>query len=140
MNIAYVTADAEVPVFGCRPSSVHVQETLRALLRRRDQLDVFAAAFGGPLSAEFSALKMRSIAPTQAHTPADCERAALNVNEALRQQLSAQHADQPFSLVYERYSLWGSTGMDFAREQHIPGILEVNSPVLEEVTRRHLLI
>lgn len=41
----------------------------------------------------------------------------------------------PFDLVYERYSLWSSVGMDFARQSHIPSVLEVNAPLLEEQAR-----
>ena len=140
MNIAYVTADADAPVFGSRGCSVHIQETLRAILRKGDMVDLFAGGYGGPINAEFSSLRMFSVAPARAATPADVERAAIAANSTLREVLSNRHFEQPFSFVYERYSLWSHTGMEFAREKDIPGILEVNAPLLDEVNRRHLLI
>ena len=45
-----------------------------------------------------------------------------------------------FDLVYERYSLWGTAGMRYAARQGIPGILEVNAPLVEEQERHRGLV
>jgi glycosyltransferase involved in cell wall biosynthesis len=34
--------------------------------------------------------------------------------------------------VYERYSLWSFAGMEYARDTGVPGLLEVNAPLVEE--------
>jgi glycosyltransferase involved in cell wall biosynthesis len=140
MNIAYVTADADVPVFGKKGCSVHVQEMLRAFMRRGMEADVFAGAFGGSVTAEFSGLRMPSIRQQKTDDPEDHEQAAVAANTVLREVLANRNFEQPFSLVYERYSLWSYAAMEFAREQSIPAVLEMNAPLLEENTRRHLLI
>jgi len=45
-----------------------------------------------------------------------------------------------FDLVYERYALWSFSAMEYAQAQGIPGILEVNAPLIEEqVTHRGLI-
>jgi glycosyltransferase involved in cell wall biosynthesis len=38
----------------------------------------------------------------------------------------------PYDLVYERYSLWSYAGMEYARAAGIPGVLEVNAPLIDE--------
>ena len=44
-------------------------------------------------------------------------------------------------MVYERYSLWSDVGMRWARKHGIPGILEVNAPLIEEQrTHRQLVL
>jgi glycosyltransferase involved in cell wall biosynthesis len=46
-----------------------------------------------------------------------------------------------FELVYERYSLFGIAGLSFARGNHLPFVLEVNSPLVEEAkTHRRLVL
>jgi glycosyltransferase involved in cell wall biosynthesis len=46
----------------------------------------------------------------------------------------------PFDMVYERYSLWSFAGMEYARTQGIPGLLEVNSPLVEEQAEHRGLV
>jgi glycosyltransferase involved in cell wall biosynthesis len=57
------------------------------------------------------------------------EQAALSANLDLRLALERE---APFDLVYERYSLWSFTAMEYARSVGIPGLLEVNAPLIEE--------
>src|SRR5262249_2662818 len=57
------------------------------------------------------------------------EQAALRANE---QFLAALEHEGPFDLVYERYSLWSYAGMEYARAGGMPGLLEVNAPLVEE--------
>src|SRR5436190_12362277 len=42
MRIAYDTADPGVPIFGKKGCSIHVQEVLRALVKRGAHVDLFA--------------------------------------------------------------------------------------------------
>ena len=46
-KVAYVCADAGVPVFGHKGSSIHVQEVVRAWRRRGARVQLFAARLGG---------------------------------------------------------------------------------------------
>jgi glycosyltransferase involved in cell wall biosynthesis len=57
------------------------------------------------------------------------EQAALSANLDLRLALERE---APFDLIYERYSLWSFTAMEYARSVGIPGLLEVNAPLIEE--------
>lgn len=140
MKIAYICADPAVPVFGNRASSVHAQEMLRAMLKRGFQVDLFAANFGGAVAEEFNSLRIHSIAAERRERPAERERAALANNAAIRDLLYRINRERQFEMIYERHALWNFAGMEFAREQDIPGVLEINAPVLEESGGRHLLV
>ena len=52
---------------------------------------------------------------------------------ALNEQLAAKlERAGPFDLIYERYSLWSFAAMEHAAAAGIPGLLEVNAPLIEE--------
>jgi len=54
--------------------------------------------------------------------------------------LSALENEGPFDLIYERYSLWSFAGMSYAREAGVPGVLEVNAPLIEEQAEHRGLV
>lgn len=151
LRVAYVCADRGVPVFGCKGSSVHVQEVLRALLRRGAQVDLFAARLGGDRPEDLGDVRVHRLArpprtraeadpiavgagPRRANGPtqagADSEADRLVTDRSLDRQLAA--ATTPFDLVYERHALFSSSAMRFARLRGLPGVLEVNAPLVEE--------
>ena len=55
------------------------------------------------------------------------ERIAAN-----QQVTAALRRSGGFDAVYERYSLWSFAGMEYARDAAIPGLLEVNAPLIDE--------
>ena len=70
--------------------------------------------------------------------PTKRAHAALEARDHIAERLDA-HA--PYDMVYERYSLWSDVGMRWARKHGIPGILEVNAPLIEEQrTHRQLVL
>lgn len=129
MWLAYICADPGVPVFGHTGCSVHVQAVLRALSERGVQIVLFATHLGGDPSAGLETLRVIPLPkPSQAERVAR-EQQALAANRDLHRALM-QHG--PFDAVYERYSLWSFSGMEYARARGIPALLEVNGPLLEE--------
>ena len=132
MRIAYVSADPGVPVFGRKGCSVHVQEVLRALARRGAQIELFATSCAGPPGAGLEDVRLHCLAPPPKGDLACRERGCLATNEALGAALAAQ---APFGLVYERYSLWSYAGMEYGH-----GVLEVNSPLIEEQAQYFALV
>lgn len=130
MNVAYLCADPGIPVFGHKGASIHIQEVLRALLQQGMNITLFAQRLGGPVPEEFKAVRIQSLPPLAVGTQA-AERAqqALNAHAQVMAQLAASG---PYEVVYERYSLWSHAGMSFARQAGITGILEVNSPLIDE--------
>src|SRR5262249_600401 len=137
MRVAYVSADAGVPVFGRKGCSVHVQEFLRALLRQGADVQLYASRFGGEAPAGLEALPAFQI-PLAGHGHVTKrEQASLAANHELLRALD-QHG--PFDLVYERYSLFSYSAMEYARGIHAPGVLEVNAPLIQEQAEYRTLI
>ena len=58
MRIAYITADPGVPVFGRKGCSIHVQEVLRAMIKRGAQIELFAANCSGVPPADLAAVHL----------------------------------------------------------------------------------
>lgn len=135
MRIAYVCMDGGIPVFGRKGASVHVQGVIAAMLRAGHDVQLFCARVGSDAPPWASAVPVHQVVvPGAALAPTIGWSAT--VDAALTEAL--QHAG-PFDAVYERYSLWSTAGMTFARAARIPGIIEVNSPLIEEqATHRQL--
>lgn len=129
MRIAYVCADPGVPVFGQKGCSVHVQEVIRALRRQGAGVELFANRLGGAPPTDLADLHVRQLPPLPAGDLAQRERAAQRANYDLAAALVEAG---PFDLVYERYSLWSYAALAYARATAIPGLLEVNAPLIDE--------
>lgn len=129
MRIAYVCADRGVPVFGHKGCSVHVQEVVRALTRQGHEVEVFASRTGGDTPPGFEDVKVHKLPKVPKGDPAIRERASHDANRRLYAMLDGEG---PFDVVYERYSLWSFAGMEYAADADVPGLLEVNAPLIEE--------
>ncbi len=144
MRIAYVCADPGVPVFGrkrgetrVKGCTIHVQEMIRAFRGLGARVELFATCAEGPPPRDLSDLPVHQLPATSAAEPALRERAALAANNGLRAAL--EHAG-PFDLVYERYALWSFAGMRYAHDSGVPGLLEVNAPLIEEQIEHRVLV
>ena len=127
MRIAYVCADCGVPVFGRKGCSVHVQELIRAFVRGGAQVELFAAAADGPPPPDLDRLRIHRLPALRAGEPGPTGVEVLN--RAIDVGLSQAGT---FDLIYERYSLWSAAAMECARAAGVPGVLEVNAPLIEE--------
>ena len=129
MRIAYVCADWGVPVFGRKGCSIHVQEVIRAFSRHNAQVELFARSLGGDPPSGLETVRIHRLPVVPESERAAREQAALAGNPGLCTLLERSG---PFDLVYERYSLWSFAGMEYARAVGVPGLLEVNAPLIEE--------
>ncbi len=132
MRVAYVSADPGVPVFGRKGCSIHVQEVLRALCRRGAEVELLAASFGGACPQDLDTVRARKIPLPPRVGVEQSELDALAANEDVRQQLQRISG---LDFIYERWALWSFAAMEFARSAGIPGVLEVNAPLIEEQAR-----
>ncbi len=128
-RIAYICADPGVPVFGCKGSSVHVQEVIRAMLRSGAGVSLFASRFGGEIPEGLEGTECVALPQVEIREGAAREQAQIAAAEQLPDLLD-RHG--PFGMVYERYSLWSHAAMGWARGRGIPALLEVNAPLIEE--------
>ncbi len=137
MRIAYVCADPGIPVLGQKGCSIHVQEVIRALRRQGATVELFAVRLGDAPPADLADLKVHRLPPIPKGDPAIREQTAFSINPDLQVDLELA---SPFDLVYERYSLWSYSAMEFAQRNGIPGLLEVNAPLIEEQIQHRCLI
>src|SRR6516164_11392147 len=129
MRIAYVSSDLGVPIFGRKGCSIHAQEVLAALLRGGAEVELFTTHGEGERPQDLESIALHALQRPPKGDPAAREQAALAGNALLRNELMRSGS---FDLIYERYSLWSFAGMEFARERHVPGLLEVNAPLIDE--------
>lgn len=137
MRIAYICADAGIPVFGQKGCSIHVQEMLRALQKLGSQVSLFATRLGVEPPADLANMTIYRLPAIPKLERSLRERVALAANPDLRVELELAGS---FDLIYERYSLWSYSGMEYAREKGIPSILEVNAPLIEEQAKHRGLV
>lgn len=131
MRMAYVCADSGVAAFdwkkGC---SIHVQEIVRALKRLGHTVDLYATNLTGDVPADLKDVAVFELPKVpKGWRRASREQVQLNGNQHIGRALDK---GGPYDLIYERYSLWSFSAMEYAANHEIPGILEVNSPLIEE--------
>ena len=137
MRVAYICADPGVPIFGTKGCSVHAQEVLRALRACGAEIELFAARLDGDPPPDLRSLRVHELPSLAGSNLAARERAALGANRSL---VAALEGAGPFDVVYERYSLWSFAGMEYARARRVPGLLEVNAPLVEEQAEYRTLL
>src|SRR5258707_1509695 len=137
MRIAYITADPGVPVFGSKGCSIHVQEVLRALAGRGAEIELFATNCAGEPPPGLGQVRLHPLPPAPKGDLASREQKCLLANEPLRATLEREG---PFSLVYERHSLWSFAAMEYARASGTPGLLEVNAPLIDDQAEHRRLV
>ncbi len=137
MRIAYICADPGVPVFGQKGSSVHVQEVICAMVRRGAHVELFATSIDGEVPVGLESVCVHPLPPIPKAERAAREQAALAANSELYATLEREG---PFDLVYERYSLWSFAGLEYAKDRGLPGLLEVNAPLIEEQAEHRGLV
>ncbi|MGP1375249.1 MAG: glycosyltransferase family 4 protein [Almyronema sp.] len=137
MRVAYVCADPGIPVFGQKGGSIHVQEVIRALRHQGATVELFAVRLGNFPPADLIDLTVHRLPPVPKGAAALREKVAIAINPDLQRELELAGA---FDWVYERYSLWSYSAMEFAQRVGIPGLLEVNAPLIEEQAQHRSLV
>ena len=147
MRVAYVNADSGIPVFGSKGASVHVREMVRALRRIGSETRLIATRRGdgepGDLAGVTELVEVDRSLP-ETGEPAGREgkeRAYLDAARRIEARLIERHAERPFDMIYERYSLWSAAGVRAAARLGIPAVVEINAPLVDEqATYRNLVL
>jgi glycosyltransferase involved in cell wall biosynthesis len=129
MRIAYVCMDSGIPVYGRKGASVHVQGVIAAMLRAGHEVTLFCARVGEDAPAFAHEVVLHQVRVPVATTAQNGDDTLTLISNALQSAIASAGT---FDAVYERYSLWSVGGMEYALIHHIPGILEVNSPLIDE--------
>jgi glycosyltransferase involved in cell wall biosynthesis len=134
MRVAYLSADCGIPVFGTKGASVHIQEMMHAMRQQGADVRVVATRLGNPSEKDAGAIHAFMPRAYSVKDGGDQAREEANIAdaEAAREALVSLHAEWPFDMIYERYSLWSDAGVRAARTLGVPLIVEVNAPMLLE--------
>jgi alpha-maltose-1-phosphate synthase len=132
MRIAYLSGDRGVPVFGTKGASVHVRELARALASLGHEVVVLTTRADGPRPTAFR-IPVRQV--TAGPEQLDPEARAISFRDRALPFLR----DFRPHVLYERYSLFGTAGIELSRELGIPLLLEVNAPLADEAARHRAL-
>ena len=111
MRVAYVCADAGVPVFGTKGCSVHVQEIISQFIKLDSILTLFAVRTGGESCFQSGAVRLREFSLAGHSDVRSRELLQLLAAEKIASQLNVSD----FDLVYERYSLWSCASLKRGR-------------------------
>ena len=135
MRIAYICCDPGIPVFGTKGASVHIQEVVRELRAAGHEVVLYALRSGEHVPSDLANLELHLEAVADVE-PAEREQAQAHAAERIVSRVIADGAD----LVYERYSLFSTALADITAATGVPGILEVNAPLIDEQRRHRSLV
>ena len=135
MHIAYVCVDPGIPVWGAKGASIHVQEMLRAFLRRGDLVTLISPRLEGTPPKDLAGVEVVALPPAPKGDPTTRVRALLAANDAVEAALGRIMPE----LVYERHALFAHAAMEWARNGGVASILEVNAPLVAEQTAHRSL-
>ena len=135
MRIAYICCDPGIPVFGTKGASVHIQEVVRELRAAGHEVVLYALRSGEHVPADLADLELHLEAVTDV-SPAEREQAQVRAAQRIASKVIADGAD----LVYERYSLFSTALADITAATGVPGVLEVNAPLIDEQRRHRSLV
>lgn len=131
MRIAYVCLDPGILVFGTKGASVHIQEVVREYRRRGHDVTVYATRRGSDVPDDLAELRIVDV-PITTRDEEERERAQQAASASVSDMVRAGGYD----LVYERYSLFSTV----IAECGVPGILEVNAPLIDEQRTHRVLV
>ena len=131
MHIAYVCLDPGIPVFGTKGASVHIQEVVREYRRRGHDVTVYATRRESDVPDDLAELRVVDV-PITTRDEEERERAQQAASASVSDMVCAGGYD----LVYERYSLFSTV----IAECGVPGILEVNAPLIDEQRTHRMLV
>ncbi|KAA9395246.1 glycosyltransferase family 4 protein [Kocuria coralli] len=150
MRVAYICGDPGIPVFGTKGASVHVQEIIRCWRALGAEVHVYATRIGRHVPPDLADLAVTHVPVPEAprgdgpagsgehrrERAARREQAQKEATRLIAEQVIAAGADA----VYERYSLFSSALAEVTEALGVPGILEVNAPLIDEQrTHRDLI-
>jgi len=130
-RFCYVCADPGIPVPGSKGASIHIQSVCKALGDAGLTGEICVADARDETLGGVPILPIARPKPVKGESKRQHE-----VRRFLGSLGSRITGDPSCEFIYERYSLWNTSGLARARELNVPLILEVNSPLPDEA-RQH---
>ena len=136
MRIAYLCADPGIPVDGRKGASIHLRSVVHALAARGAEVTVIAARADREVPHVSGAAEVRLLPRLPRSDVGARERALVAANATVEAALEELG---PFDLVYERHALFAHAAMAHAARTGVPGVLEVNTPLVDEQAEHRVL-
>ncbi|WP_245580104.1 glycosyltransferase family 4 protein [Arthrobacter castelli] len=127
IRLAYVCIDPGVPVFGTKGASVHIQEIIRSWRTLGAEVAIYCTRAGSTVPPDMGDMRVVEHRLPKSTGP-DRERAQAKAADTLAAQAIKDGADA----VYERYSLFSDALERITTALDVPGLLEVNAPLIDE--------
>ncbi|MCH8564497.1 glycosyltransferase family 4 protein [Nesterenkonia sp. LB17] len=143
MRIGYLLADPGIGLFGSKGASVHAQEMIRAFRTLGHEVTVFCTKRGDKhddpttvsVPADLADLPV-FVVPISGSEGAAAREVAVGRNAARMADLAVEG---DFDLLYERYSLFSTAGVEARGRSTARLVVEVNAPLLTEQQRHRSL-
>ncbi|MGB7425687.1 MAG: glycosyltransferase family 4 protein [Ornithinimicrobium sp.] len=143
-TVAYICADPGVPVYGSKGASVHVQEMVRSFRNRGIEVRLYCTRVGDHRPEDLVDVPVLCVpvdGVDDRGLPPRLRVAARERRQATAATTLAQTAIRDGAgLVYERYSLFSTALDQVCGELGIPGVLEVNAPLIDEQREHRQLV
>jgi len=142
-RILFVHASPGIPVGGHGGGSRHLREVVGAMARAGHEVLLVARRGVRAAGDPFPDLPARVELLPQGTLPGSLRRVP-QIDEAVYDRRLAGALKKLASgfgpsLVYERFSLFSTAGVQLARQRSIPSVLEVNAPLVQERQRHEQL-
>ena len=135
LRILYACTDRGIPFGGGKGAAIHVREFLDGFTDEGGEA-VVAVRRAESLDSRPPRYPVHVVDPglpsTVPSTAALAEADEFARNAALVEALNAIPVTAGVDCVYERYSLFGIAGREYARRRDVPFVLEVNAPLVKE--------
>lgn len=134
MKVCFVCADAGVPVFGRKGCSTHVRETYHTLVDLGHEVRLVCANTEGD-DAERDRFDLIGIEPLRSKKLGFDLRHFLT-DRRVRKECERLIGSWNPDAIYERYSLYSTSGTRLAQRHRLPHVLEVNALLSQEQSDR----
>ncbi len=145
-KILYLSSDRGIPYGGTKGASIHIREFLRTLVKKGYD-PIIAASRIAPTVLNnhdypvyqlpgFSNIEFMNDDEEQNEDKHTVKEASdYYRNEAIGVKIASIFQEHEFELLYERYSMFSTAGLVFAKKHKIPFVLEVNAPLVLEASQ-----
>ena len=134
MKICYICADYGIPVMGRKGCSTHVRETCRALQQAGHEVFILSPNPGEDRSGNQD-IEIIEIPPFRGKWMGSDMRYYL-YNLRLKKAFNQIFKERKPDVIYERYSLYATAGLEISKQYNLPRILEINSFLVHEQKKR----
>jgi glycosyltransferase involved in cell wall biosynthesis len=146
MKICYICTDTDIPILGAEGCSIHIRDLTDALVELGHDVTIMSTNVGDDdgvwphadvvavSPSELDRLRLEALTdePVVANNNLSRDLRSLLISKMVVEDVQRHLVDDLPDIIYERYSLFGWTGLELGRRLNVPLVLEVNAPLCLE--------